>query len=121
MYPELLYIWALRLWNFTPRKKCGSLFPPLKPVLDSLKYNHVVSTGGVSTDPSKVVALRNWPIPRNVAELRSFLGQALYYRRLIKDSATIASSLHQLTQKGCAFHLTEDRATPFKRLQSALI
>uniref|UniRef100_A0A669C557 Gypsy retrotransposon integrase-like protein 1 n=1 Tax=Oreochromis niloticus TaxID=8128 RepID=A0A669C557_ORENI len=82
---------------------------------------HVVSGAGVSTDPAKVAAVKDWPIPGNTAELRSFLGLASYYRRFVKDFATIASPLHQLTQKGREFHWSEDCAVAFDRLRSALV
>ncbi|KAL7839003.1 hypothetical protein SRHO_G00256610 [Serrasalmus rhombeus] len=41
---------------------------------------HVVSGDGVATDPEKVQSVRHWPTPRDVSELRSFLGLASYYR-----------------------------------------
>ena len=34
---------------------------------------HIVSAGGVSVDPSKVSAVRDWPVPSDVGEVRSFL------------------------------------------------
>ena len=64
---------------------------------------HVVSENGVSTDPSKVSKILDWPIPRNISELRSFLGLASYYRRFIKDFAKIAVPLHRLTEKNKPF------------------
>ncbi|CAI5684478.1 unnamed protein product [Oreochromis niloticus] len=82
---------------------------------------HVVSGAGVSTDPAKVAAVKDWPIPGNTAELRSFLGLASYYRRFVKDFATIASPLHWLTQKGREFHWSEDCAVAFDRPRSALV
>ncbi|KAI3361354.1 hypothetical protein L3Q82_013536, partial [Scortum barcoo] len=72
---------------------------------------HVVSAAGVSTDPAKVTAVRNWPVPRNIGELRSFLGLASYYRRFVRDFATTASPLHRLTQKGQVFQW--DPCRPF--------
>ncbi|KAJ8395018.1 hypothetical protein AAFF_G00039690 [Aldrovandia affinis] len=58
---------------------------------------HVVSTGGVSTNPAKIAAVRDWPLPTNVSNLRSFLGLASYYCRYVQDFATIASPLHRFT------------------------
>jgi len=44
---------------------------------DSKFLGHVVSAEGVSTDPSKVKAVKDWPVPENVHEVRSFLGLAI--------------------------------------------
>ena len=66
-------------------------------------FGHVVSENGVSTDPSKVSKILDWPIPRIVSELRSFLRLAPYYRCFIKDYAQIAVLLHWLTEKNKSF------------------
>ena len=63
---------------------------------------HEVSNFGVSTQEEKTEAIKNWPTPTNVKEVRSFLGLASYYRRFVKDFATIAKPLHQLTEKNRA-------------------
>ena len=81
---------------------------------------HVISGEGVATDPTKVAAVREWPAPNNVAELRSFLGLASHYRRFIKGFATITAPLHQLIQKGRDFQWSKDCATAFSQLRSAL-
>ena len=57
---------------------------------------HVVSTDGVATDPAKIEAVKEWKRPGHLAELRSFLGFASYYRRFVKDFAKLAAPLHQL-------------------------
>ena len=60
---------------------------------------HIVSGAGVSTDPNKIKAKEEWPVPRNVKEVRSFIGICSYYRRFIRDFAKIAKPLYKLTEK----------------------
>ena len=81
---------------------------------------HVVSENGVSTDPSKVSKILDWPIPRNVSELRSFLGLASYYRRFIKDFAKTAVQLHRLTEKNKPFVWSESCLEAFNELKREL-
>jgi hypothetical protein len=45
---------------------------------------HVVSENGISTDPKKIEAVKTWPEPTTVTELRSFIGFCSYYRRFIE-------------------------------------
>lgn len=61
---------------------------------------HIVSQEGVSTDPSKIEAVKSWPRPQNVSELRSFLGFSGYYRRFVRDYSKVSHPLNQLLQ-GC--------------------
>lgn len=57
---------------------------------------HRVSAEGISPDPEKVKCVEEWPTPKTVKELQSFLGLAGYYRRFIKDFAKIACPLNRL-------------------------
>ena len=50
----------------------------------SLEYlGHIISGNGVVTDPSKVLAVQNWPRPTNLKQLRGVLGMTGYYRKYI--------------------------------------
>lgn len=64
----------------------------------SVRYlGHIVSGNGVETDPVKIEALKTWPRPRNLKELRSFLGFSGYYRRFIQNYSKMIKPLNDLT------------------------
>ncbi len=57
---------------------------------------HQVSAQGVSTDPNKISAVQEWPVPSTLKELRSFLGFCSHYRRFIEGFSQIAGPLHDV-------------------------
>ena len=59
----------------------------------------IVSRDGIRMDESKIKAIQDWPIPMKIKHIRGFLGLANFYRRFIKDFATIARPLNDLTKK----------------------
>ncbi|KAK2396042.1 hypothetical protein QL285_057716 [Trifolium repens] len=89
--------------------------------LSKVKFlGHVISQGGVSVDPSKVEAVLNWERPRNVSEVRSFLGLAGYYRRFILGFSELALPLTRLTRKGAAFNWDTTCELSFSTLKEKL-
>jgi len=64
---------------------------------------HVLTEAGVEVQPEKISAVQNWPTPRNLTELRSFVGLCSYYRRFISEFANVAAPLHELTRKNARF------------------
>ena len=64
---------------------------------DRLEYlGHVVSSKGIETIPRKIAAIINWPRPKNITQIRSFLGFCNYYRKFIRGYAQVAKPLYQL-------------------------
>lgn len=86
---------------FSRIKEAGLKLKPSKCKFfqKSIKYlGHIVSEDGVATDPDKVKAVKEWPIPKSVKEVQSFLGFVGFYRRFIEGFSKIAKPLHQLLQ-----------------------
>jgi hypothetical protein len=78
---------------------------------------HLISADGVATDLSKVEAILHWPQPRNIKDLRSFLGLAGYYRKFVKHFAIIAKPLTASLKKGAIFVWTQDQELSFAALK----
>lgn len=81
---------------------------------------HIISEQGVSTDPSKISAISQWPRPVNAKELRSFLGLAGYYRKFVRHFGIISKPLTDLLNKHALFVWTVDHDKSFAALKSAL-
>jgi hypothetical protein len=63
-----------------------------------------VTPQGIEVDEAKIEAIKSWPIPATLTQLRSFLGLVGFYRRFMRDFSTIAAPLNDLTEKGVPFY-----------------
>ena len=68
---------------------------------------HVISKEGVTVDPTKVAAVREWQQLKNASEVCSFLGLVGYYRKFVEGFFKITLPLTSLTRKGKTFEWTE--------------
>ncbi|GBG78899.1 hypothetical protein CBR_g28613 [Chara braunii] len=63
-----------------------------------LYLGHEISAEGLKPDNAKAVSIRDWPRPRSVTEMRSFLGMTGYYRTFVKNYSIVAAPLTDLTR-----------------------
>lgn len=61
---------------------------------------HEISAEGIACDSGKVKAIKDWPKPTTLREVRAYLGFTSYFRRHIENFTKIARSLHQLVALG---------------------
>lgn len=82
---------------------------------------HVIGRDGIKPDPKKIQAVQDWPIPKTVTDVRSFLGLANYFRKFIQGFSKLAAPLTNLTkQVGTLETWTDECAQSFQGLKDAL-
>lgn len=62
-----------------------------------LYLGHVIGIDGVKVHQGKIQAILDWPTPRNITNLRAFLGLCGYYRRFVKGYSQLVAPLIDLT------------------------
>ena len=84
---------------------------------------HLISGDGIKPNPGKITAVQNFPVPKNKAEVRTFLGLASYYRRFIDNFASIAKPSTELTKlkRNLCFRWTPEAESAFNQLKGLLI
>jgi hypothetical protein len=107
LFSDTIQKHARRLGHVLERfEKANLMLQPAKCVFAKLEVRslgYVVSEEGISASPDKVKAVRYYPTPKNVKDVRSNLGLCSFYRRLIPKFADIAKLLTELTRKEAAF------------------
>ena len=87
----------------------------------SVEYlGYVIDTKGVHTSPTKLEAIKKAPEPKNVSELRSFLGLLNYYAKFIPNVASLLHPLHTLLQHKRTWKWTKECAEVFSKAKQQL-
>jgi hypothetical protein len=93
---------------------------PKKCVFNKPKMEYlglIVEEGKLSMDPTKLSGIRDWPIPKTVKDVRSFLGFGNFYRKFIRGFADLARPLNELLKKNIKFEWKEEHQTTFDTLK----
>ncbi|XP_030385488.1 uncharacterized protein LOC115632467 isoform X1 [Scaptodrosophila lebanonensis] len=87
----------------------------------SVKYlGHIIGEGVIRTDPEKISAMTDFPIPRTLKALRSFLGMVGWYRKFISNFAAISAPLTDLLKPRQKFIMTPEGEQAFVKLKQLL-
>jgi len=80
---------------------------------------YIVSDQGLKMSPDKIKDVLEWPEPRSVKDVQSFLGFANFYRRFIEGYSRVTAALSNLTKKGVQkmFALSADAREAFLELK----
>lgn len=79
----------------------------------------LISTNGIRMEPGKISAVLEWPTPRNVKDVRAFVGFANFYRRFIRNYSGIVTPLTRLTGKDIPFEWGQQCQEAFDQLKHA--
>uniref|UniRef100_W6NJZ8 RNA-directed DNA polymerase n=1 Tax=Haemonchus contortus TaxID=6289 RepID=W6NJZ8_HAECO len=95
-------------------EKCNFLVPMVRCL------GFILDKDGCRPDPEKNDAVRQMPVPRNVAEVRSFLGMIRYYGSFVAEMRQIRAPLGELLRKNAHFRWTSKCDEAFKRAEKVL-
>jgi hypothetical protein len=81
---------------------------------------YVVSAKGIAVDEEKVKAIKEWPTPKSITEVRSFHGLASFYRQFAKDFSTLAAPLIEIVKKSMGFKWGSEQDRAFIEIKERL-
>src|SRR6185369_9810396 len=81
----------------------------------------VISDKGIKMDPKKVQTVQEWPTPKTVRDVQSFLGFANFYRKFIRDYSRISAPLTEITKKEQGFKWEEEEEQAFTTLKERFL
>jgi hypothetical protein len=82
---------------------------------------HVVSRKGIHTDSEKLRVIKEFPIPKDLTQLRGFIALASYYRKFVKNFSSIVEPLNRLLKKNVPYIWNKDQQEVFERLKTCLV
>jgi hypothetical protein len=84
-----------------------------------LYLGHIIGAKGVQVHQEKIQAIIDWPTPKTLTELKSFLGICNYYRKFVKGFSQLCAPLTDLTRKG-AFEWSDEAQSTFDKMKKVM-
>jgi len=79
---------------------------------------YIVSAKGIKANKSKLEAIRLWPLPQSIHDVRNFYGLASFYRRLISNFTIMAPMTEVI--KGTSFQWSPKTQSAFEEVKMRL-
>ena len=95
-------------------EKCNFLMPQIRYL------GCIIDKDGRHPDPEKIEVIRQMPVPKNVQEVRSFLGMVNYYGSFVAEMRSLRAPLDALLKKNATFRWTKDCEAAFNRAKEVL-
>lgn len=87
--------------------------------IEYLQYT--ISENGISPTKEGIDAVFNFPLPKNVREVRGFIGLCSYFRKFIEKFSLISKPLYDLLRKNVSFEFSEKELKAFEELKARLV
>ena len=104
-------------------KEAGLTINREKNVFGKTEVNYLgmlVNRDGFRPDPDKIEPVINFPVPKNLKQLRRFMGMASWHRKFLKDFATIAEPLTALTKKDRQYEWGDVQEEAFEKIKALI-
>lgn len=89
-------------------------------VTEAKYLGYIIGYGGLKTDPDKIVSILSWPVPKNLKQVRGFLGLCGWYRRFIENFSSIVFPITEVLSTKKKFIWTTEASDAFKKIQHLL-
>ena len=81
---------------------------------------HIIDNGTISLDPKRISVIKDFQVPKNVKELRRFIGMTQFCRRFVKNLNVILSPLYNLTRMNIAYLWSSECQYAFDQIKTLL-
>lgn len=118
---EELEYWTRKVLDII--RKCKLSCKPVKCQFEKTEVKFlgtIISSGQIAINPAKIAAITEWPTPKKVKDIESFLGTLNFWRKFVRGFSDIARPLNKLRQKDVPFVWTDECQKSFDALKQSI-